>query len=145
MKDIKVFLFGSSSIGAIPQVVEDHLYKIIEQSGGKVRFIVGDCGGADAAFHLSLSRVGASKLSTIYCMNFARNNKFDFETKVFEGLDDEGKPLVGRELYAIKDKHMIEDCDFAIALWDKNTRGTFSNINILKAKGKPVYVYTFDI
>lgn len=145
MKDIKVYLFGSSSIGAVPEVIEEHLSKIIQQSRGHVEFLVGDSSGADSALHLSLSRVGAQSLSTIYCMDFARNNKFDFKIKTFEGKDEEGKDLVGRELYEIKDRHMIEDCDFAIALWDKKTKGTFNNINILKAKNKPVYIYTFDM
>ena len=37
---------------------------------------------------------------------------------------------------------MISECDMAIAVWDTKSRGTFTNINILKAQNKPVYVFT---
>ena len=145
MKTLKVFLFGSNTIGAIPAEVENHLKAIIEQSNGNVEFIVGDCDGVDSAFHMVLSRIGARSKSKIYCMDFARSKKFEIETVVFNGTNEEGERLVGRELYEIKDKHMIEDCDFAIAVWDKKTKGTFNNITSLKVRNKPVYVYTLDI
>lgn len=133
---MKVFLFGSHSIVGIPVDVEQHLRDIMEQTQGNVEFIVGDCRGIDESFHRVLSRIGARSKTTVYCMNFARTNKFDFATKVFDG---EG--LEGRDFYEFKDREMCRDCDFAIGLWDGKSKGTMKNVNLLKILNKPVYFH----
>ena len=160
----KVFLFGSRDIFGIPEVVEEHLRKIIEETNGEVEFIVGDAPGVDASFHKSLSAVGAAGKSTIYCMDYARNNKWDLRTKVFHSqynpdnkevsiaADGEEATILtniqkpddlkyNRQFYEFKDKKMRDDCTFAICIWNGKSKGTFTNINVLKAQNKYVYVY----
>lgn len=160
-----VFLFGSRSIYGIPPVVVQQLENIMQQTNGDVKFIVGDATGVDAAFHKALSSIGARTKTQVYCMDTPRMNQFDFDTKVFhtaydsdlhelritgEGVEDTvidniQKPediIHNRKYYEFKDKMMRDACTFAICIWDKKSRGTYTNINMLKAQGKYVYVYT---
>lgn len=159
-----VFLFGSRDIFGIPEVIEEHLRKIIQETNGDVQFIVGDAPGVDASFHKALSAVGATSKSTIYCMDYPRNNKWDLKTKVFHsqynpdtkevfiaadgeeptvitGIEKPDDLKYNRQFYEFKDKKMRDDCTFAICLWDGKSKGTFTNINVLKAQNKYVYVY----
>lgn len=160
----RVFLFGSRDIYGIPDVVVSHLEKIIEETAGDVQFIVGDAPGVDASFHKALSSIGAIRKSTIYCMDSPRNNtyelgvkkfisSYDPETKVVSiGAEGEEPVIIeniqkpddlkyNRAFYEFKDKKMRDDCTFAICIWDGKSKGTFTNINVLKAQGKYVYVY----
>ena len=134
---MKVFLFGSHDVYGIPDVVVTQLEEIMKQTNGNVEFIVGDCDGVDSAFHTVLSRIGGRTKTKVYCMDYARNNKFEFEVKTFPSGD-----LVGREKYAVKDRQMVEDCHFAITVWDGKSKGTFDNVTLLKVRDKPVYIYT---
>ncbi len=163
-----VFLFGSRDIYSIPEVVVEHLRKIIEETQGNVMFIVGDAPGIDASFHKALSSVGAISKSTIYCMDYPRNNKWDIPLKVFHSeYDSEAKTVkiaadgeeadiieniikpddlkYNRQFYEYKDKKMRDDCTFAICIWDGKSKGTFTNINVLKAQNKYVYVYRTNL
>lgn len=163
----RVFLFGSRDLYSIPSTVIDHLEQILIQTNHDVEFIVGDAPGIDAAFHKALSSIGAARYTTIYCMDFARNNVYDLKTKVFKSEYDANSGTVtlkanfsedndvtvisnitkpddlrfNREFYEFKDKKMRNDCTFAICIWDGKSKGTFTNINVLKAQGKYVYVY----
>lgn len=159
-----VFLFGSRDIYTIPDVVVAHLENILKVTDGDVQFIVGDAPGVDASFHKALSSVGAASKSTVYCMDFPRNNKYDLATKVFHSeynseteevsiyADGEEPTIISnikkpddlkfnRQFYEFKDKKMRDDCTFAICIWDGKSKGTFTNINVLKAQNKYVYVY----
>ena len=163
----KVFLFGSRDIYGIPSVVVQHLENIITQTNGEVEFIVGDAPGVDASFHKALSSVGAANKTTIYCMDTPRNNVYDLKTKIFKSeydpdtgvvtiAADGEEPVVftninkpedlkfNREFYEFKDKKMRNDCTFAICIWDGKSKGTFTNINVLKAQNKYVYIYKID-
>ena len=137
---MKVFLFGSMGLGSIPAEVEKQLEDIIKITSGDVEFIVGDAPGIDTAFHMILSRIGAASKTKVYCTDYVRNNKFDFKVEMFDGGD-----LIGRELFEAKDRHMINDCDFAICVWNGESKGTFNNISILKVNDKPVYIYRVNI
>ena len=160
----RVFLFGSRDVYGIPDVVVQHLENILKETNGEVEFIVGDAPGIDASFHKALSSVGAASKTTIYCMDYPRNNKYDLKTKLFVSTYDadtkevsigaEGEePVIisnvekpddlkyNREFYEFKDKKMRNDCTFAICIWDGKSKGTFTNINVLKAQNKYVYVY----
>lgn len=87
----KIMLFGSSTIVAVPQNIVDWLYQYTQQGH---EFIVGDCKGADTAFHKALSSVGASDKSTIYCMGNPRNNIYEFKTRIFDTYYDSDKKQV---------------------------------------------------
>lgn len=161
----KVFLFGSRDVYGIPDMVVQHLENIMAQTNGDVHFLVGDAQGIDASFHRTLSSIGVARKTTVYCMDYARNNAYDLETKVFsaeydpdtkvvtiksgdesydtiEGIEKPDDLRYNRRFYEFKDAQMRNDCDFAICIWDGKSRGTFTNINVLKAQGKYVYVYT---
>lgn len=160
-----VFLFGSMGVYGVPQEVVAHLEQIIIETQGNVRFVVGDAPGIDSAFHKVLSSIGAASKSKIYCMDYCRNNKWGLEEKRFLSeynpetkevtIGAEGEePVVipniekpddlkyNRSFYEFKDKKMRDDCTFAICVWDGKSRGTFTNINVLKTQDKYVYVYT---
>lgn len=163
----KIYLFGSANIFSIPKEIEDQLFNIFKDSNGQVKFIVGDGRGADSAYHKMLSAIGARSNSEIYSLDQVRNNNFDLATRKFVSEYDvetktvtlkspEGEVLESftdvekmddiqykREYYNFTNRQMIEDCDMAIALWDTESRGTFSNINTLKALDKTVYVFTY--
>lgn len=163
----RVFLFGSRDVYGIPQVVITQLEGILKETEGNVEFIVGDAKGVDSSFHKALSSIGAASKTTVYCMDSPRNNVYDLKTKVFKseyntdtkevkiGADGEEATVIGnivkpddlrynREFYEFKDRKMREDCTFAICIWDQKSKGTFTNINALKAHGKYVYVYTIQ-
>lgn len=159
-----VFLFGSRDIYGIPDVVVNHLERILAETNGDIQFIVGDAPGVDASFHKALSSIGAARKTKIYCMDYPRNNKYDIDTKIYKSeynpdtlevkiaadgeeptiISDIKKPddlKFNRQFYEFKDKKMRDDCTFAICIWDGKSKGTFTNINVLKAQNKYVYVY----
>lgn len=160
----KVFLFGSRDIYGIPEVVVNHLEQIIKETNGDVQFIVGDRSGIDSSFHKALSSIGAISKSTIYCIDSPKRNVYELNVKTFMSSYDpdakefrigaEGEePVIieniekpndlryNRSFYEFTDKKMRDDCTFAICIWDGKSKGTFTNINVLKAQGKYVYVY----
>lgn len=84
----KIMLFGSSTISGVPQNVIDWLYQYVQQGH---EFIVGDCKGADAAFHKALSSVGGAERTTIYSMGKPRNNVYGIKERIFDTYYDESK------------------------------------------------------
>lgn len=137
---MKVYLFGSNSVGAIPSVVEKHLEDIIEQSKGNVEFILGDTTSADVAFQLVLSRIGARSKTTLYCIDTVRTNNFDFNTNI---ITNEEAEFTENNKY--KTRKLCDECDFAIAVYDGKTKTTFDIISMLNMRNKPVYTYTLQI
>lgn len=162
----KIMLFGSSTISVIPTVVIQWLETYVQQGHS---FIVGDCKGADSAFHRALSSVGAQDV-TVYCMESARSNDYDYKTKVFntfynedakevtiKALDNSIEPFIisdvkkemdiqhTRQWYEFKDRQMIQDCDAAVCVWDKESKGTFHAIQLLNIANKPCYTVTMQV
>ena len=133
---MKVALLGSYSIATVPSAIQQQL----ESLPADTEFIVGDSNGVDASYHMTLSRIGASRRSTIYCLDYAKSNRFDLPTKIFSSQD-----LDDKEKYEYRDKQMCADCDAAVVLWDGKTNGTFKCITLLKANDKPVYIMKIDI
>ena len=165
----KVFLFGSNSLYSIPEPIQTHISNILKETNGEVEFIVGDAGGVDSGFHQVLSALGGRHKTQIYCMDYARNNKFELPVKTFKttydvntkrvSIFDENDNLLDevldvlnesdikntRQYYEFKDRQMCKDCTFAICFWDGKSRVTFNNITRLKAQNKYVYVYQAQI
>lgn len=139
---MKVFIFGSRKIKWVPVEIENFIQQL-EASGQQVEYIVGDANGTDAEMQKCLARNGAMSRTTVYCMDFARNNIFKLPTKVFNSADL--GEISDIEKYTYKDRQMCEDCDVGIAIWDTKSNGTFANITLLKAKNKPVYVFSVQI
>lgn len=159
-----VYLFGTKSYNAVPDAIENHIKAIIQQTNGEVEFIVGDGAGLDSAYHRVLSGLGAGSKTTIYGMDKARHNTYDFKTKIFNSMydpekfeasivyennvleifDKVNKPeelLINPDYQRFLDKQMIRDCTFAICFWDGTTKTTERLIDTLSAVGKYCYVY----
>lgn len=161
----KIMLFGSSTIFGVPQETMGWLQEYIKQGH---EFIVGDCKGSDAAFHKALSSLGANKV-TIYAMDSARNNVYDYPVKSFltsynednkeveiTASDNSIEPVVienvekvidiphNRQWYEFKDRQMIKDCDIAIGLWDGESKGTMHVIQLMNIYNKPCYTFTIN-
>jgi hypothetical protein len=167
INNMKVYLFGSSSLTGIPQIIEDHIKAIMVQAPN-TEFIVGDGKYIDADFQKCLSGIGARSKSKVYAVTNARSNKFELDTKIFDLYFDEEKKEAtiaedGKALEIIDNvknmteildnqgyrdftnKQMTKDCDFAICYYDGKTRSTMRKVDRLKALGKYVYVYTAQI
>lgn len=159
----KIFLFGSYDVYGVPSNVLDWLQEYVRQGH---EFIVGDGKGADSAFHKALSSVGADKV-TIYAMDSARNNVYDFPVKSFiTSFDEEAKQVaisatdnsvepfiiddvekaqdipLNRQWYEYKDRQLISDCDIAIGLWNGESKTALHIIQLLNIYNKPVYTFT---
>ena len=159
----KIFLFGSYDVYGVPSNVIDWLQEYVRQGH---EFIVGDGKGADSAFHKALSSVGADKV-TIYAMDSARNNVYDFPVKSFitsfkeeakqvtiSATDNSVEPFVidgvekaqdiplNRQWYEFRDRQLISDCDIAIGLWNGESKTALHIIQLLNIYNKPVYTFT---
>lgn len=159
----KIFLFGSYDVYGVPSNVLDWLQEYVRQGH---EFIVGDGKGADSAFHKALSSVGADKV-TIYAMDSARNNVYDFPVKSFiTSFDEEAKQVtisatdnsvepfiiddvekaqdipLNRQWYEYRDRQLISDCDIAIGLWNGESKTALHIIQLLNIYNKPVYTFT---
>lgn len=159
----KIFLFGSYDVYGVPSDVLTWLQEYVRQGH---EFIVGDGKGADAAFHKALSSVGADKV-TIYAMDSARNNVYEFPVKSFltsfneetkqveiTAADNSIEPFIiddvekaqdiplNRQWYGFRDRQLISDCDIAIGLWNGESKTALHIIQLLNIYNKPVYTFT---
>ena len=159
----KIFLFGSYDVYGVPSDVLTWLQEYVRQGH---EFIVGDGKGADAAFHKALSSVGADKV-TIYAMDSARNNVYEFPVKSFltsfneetkqveiTAADNSIEPFIiddvekaqdiplNRQWYEFRDRQLISDCDIAIGLWNGESKTVLHIIQLLNIYNKPVYTFT---
>lgn len=159
----KIFLFGSYDVYGVPGGVLTWLQEYVRQGH---EFIVGDGKGADAAFHKALSSVGADKV-TIYAMDSARNNVYEFPVKSFltsfneetkqveiTAADNSIEPFIiddvekaqdiplNRQWYEFRDRQLISDCDIAIGLWNGESKTALHIIQLLNIYNKPVYTFT---
>lgn len=159
----KIFLFGSYDVYGVPSDVLTWLQEYVRQGH---EFIVGDGKGADAAFHKALSSVGADKV-TIYAMDSARNNVYEFPVKSFltsfneetkqveiTAADNSIEPFIindvekaqdiplNRQWYEFRDRQLISDCDIAIGLWNGESKTALHIIQLLNIYNKPVYTFT---
>ena len=163
---LKVYLFGSTDLSVIPDVVKSHMEAILQQRPDTL-FIVGDNVSIDSGYHKTLSAIGARQNSRIYALDRVRNNHYELDTILFETKfdEDEGKAYITynndvietievekasalssmNEYYMFTTRRMLQDCDFAICYWDGENKTALRTINSLKARSKYVYVYTAQV
>lgn len=134
---MKILLFGSRDISYIPSTVAAQLEQLMNHGKGTVEFIVGDNAGIDSAFHYTLSKIGARSKTTIYGIDYIKNNKFDFNTRIFKSEDYEYED----DMYKFKDRQMADDCDIAIVLWDGKSKSVMNRIMLLNMRNKKVYQF----
>ena len=160
----KIYLFGSASLNSVAGL-ENILLSLLEQGH---EFIVADGRGADSAFHLSLSRIGALDKTTLYVMNRTFNNKYDLKTKLIKTVIDSEKKeahmidsntdevlgiiegieqvedLDGNQQYIeFRDKLMMDECAIGICAWAGDSKREFKRIQLMGIKNKPCYTYKF--
>ncbi|HTU32515.1 MAG TPA: hypothetical protein VMF66_01790 [Candidatus Acidoferrum sp.] len=100
--------------------------------------IVGDANGADRAVQEYLSGKQSADV-IVFCMeDSCRNNIGDWPTRMIEATDPGRKDF---HYYSTKDRAMAAEADYALMLWDGESRGTLRNIEDLVERGKPVVVY----
>ena len=159
----KIYLFGSASIKSITGQVEQIMQGWLQQGH---EFIVADGRGADSAFHMSLSRIGARDKATVYVMDNVYNNKFGLQTKIFstayntddkqiiitdketgdvikviEDVEQIEDVAVNRDYTEFRDKHMMDECAAALCMWDGESKREFHRMQLLGIKNKPCYTY----
>lgn len=159
----KILLFGSYDVCGVPGEVMTWLQEYIRQGH---EFIVGDGKGADSAFHKALSSLGADHV-TVYAMDNARNNVYEYPVKKFKtSYDEDTKQAaifedgsekaeeiienvqkaqdipITRQWYEFRDKKLINDCDIAIGLWNGSSKTALHIIQLMNIYNKPVYTFT---
>jgi len=160
-----ILLFGSHELYALPSVLSDWIQQYAQQGHS---FIVGDRKGADSAFHKMLSSLGVQNV-TIYAMDKAKNNTYEFperqfvttydnSTKVVEIVDKNTESVVytienvekemdipgNRQWYEFRDKQMINDCDIALCAYFGESKTVDHMIQILNLLNKPCYTFNMN-
>ena len=126
---MKVFIGGSKTIGKLS---ENAAKTIAEVCGDGHEILIGDCYGADWAVQRFLAERKYENVTVFTACPRARNNIGGWlERRIVT-------EQVGFPAHRAKDKVMIEDCDFAIMIWDGKTKGTGMNIDELNRIEKRV-------
>jgi hypothetical protein len=134
---MKLFISGSKSITELPitfkLLLDDYMVESTE-------FLVGDCYGVDVAVQKYLESKGCGNV-TIYCSGETPRNNFVTGAKV-HSCAKAAKGLTGRAFQYVKDIQMAKDCDQAIMIWDRKSKGTGENIRRIKELKKPYRIIT---
>jgi hypothetical protein len=129
-----VFVSGSRSIAHLDEPVRQRLANIIAK---RLRIIIGDAPGADAAVQKHLADAGYASVRVFCAGAHCRNNAGAW--KVMRVRVD---PSVrGRDFYTAKDKAMAREADYGFVLWDGRSAGSLANVRELLALRKFVLVY----
>lgn len=160
----KIMLFGSKDVTCIPSDMSAWMNEYMKQGH---TFITRDRGGIDTVFHRKISSIGADAQSEIYCMSYARTNKYDLPTVIYEsvynseskqltiksnnstdefiiaGIENEIDIPVTREYYEFIDRQMIKDCDIALGILNSadENKAELHIIQLLNIFNKPCYIF----
>lgn len=134
---MKFFISGSKSISKLPEKAKSLLDEHIALG---TEFLVGDCYGVDVAVQKYLESKGCGNV-TIYCSGETPRNNFVTGAKV-HSCAKAAKGLTGRAFQYVKDIQMAKDCDQAIMIWDRKSKGTGENIRRIKELKKPYRIIT---
>jgi len=130
-----VFVAGSRAISRLNPEVRQRLDNIMRQ---KFTVLVGDANGADRAVQQYLHQRGYRDVR-VYCMETCRNNVGEWPTRPHTA-----KPGTKRDrhYFGVKDSVMAEDATCGFMLWDRESKGTLTNVvNLLNLhKNVPLYM-----
>ena len=138
---MKVFISGSKSLNKagkdwmLPDSVRECLDGIMSDED---EILIGDCWGTDTIVQEYVNAAKYKKVE-VYASGShrtMRSNLGHWEEKWFSSN--------GRTPYVYrieKDFHMAEDCDYGVAIWDGNSKGTFINMLCLCALKKSCKLY----
>jgi adenine-specific DNA-methyltransferase len=129
----KVFISGSSSISKINNEVMIFIERIISN---KETILIGDCNGIDTIIQDYLSKRKYKDVIVYTSGDKPRNFKGDslWETICLNESKDSYESE--RDYYALKDIKMTKDCDYALAIWDGNSKATKNNIDRVESLNK---------
>ncbi len=144
---MKVFISGSKCVNEkesedwkLPESVRTCLDNIMSEGN---EILIGDCRGIDTLVQKYLNENNYAWVTVYESGNKrnARNNLGHWDEKHFSVK--EVIPYV-HSLYVHrmeKDFHMADDCDYGVAIWNGESKGTFINMLCLCALGKTCKLY----
>lgn len=149
-KEIKVFICGSISIEEIPSEAKKKIDNIIAQ---RYEILVGDAYGIDYKIQEYCKKEKYFKLTIYFVGDKPRNiatNEFtekqikkdsnEIEYVPIEEENSNKKPSE-REKQWIKDKAMIDDCDYGLIIWNGESKGSYKNLLYMIDSKKEFYLY----
>lgn len=130
---IKVAILCTSSDTEIPLEMQQFICNLPSDT----EFFVKDGSGIDTHLHNLLSRIGATSRSTVYALDYVKNNRFDLREQIIKTSDLED----GQDMYKARINKMCNDCDLAVVLWTNESSSMLQTINYLKIRDKEVYIF----
>lgn len=131
----RVFIAGSRRLSRLSPDVRRRIDTIVDNG---LTVIIGDANGIDKAVQVYLKDRHAQNVQ-VFCMEGdCRNNIGGWPTRAIKAADPEHRDF---SYYSTKDRAMAAEADYALMLWDEESRGTLRNISDLVQRGKPVVVY----
>lgn len=150
----KVFISGSISIRELPEKVKESLNKINQKN---YCVLIGDAQGIDNEVQKYLKKINHKSAIVYHITEQPRCFQKEFATKKinyknleeYKKLDEKEKEKIekfdGRSRQKFKDKAMLKDSDFLLAIWDGKSQGTKNNILFGLEKDKFIKIfYLFD-
>ena len=130
----RVFIGGSRRLSRLNKKIMDRANNILT-NGYEV--LIGDANGADKAMQKFFADKNYINV-IVYCTgDVCRNNLGNWHTKNIES----NRKTKDFQYYTIKDRHMSDDADYGLMLWDGKSKGTLNNIINLLLQKKSVLVY----
>ena len=130
----RVFLGGSRKVSRLNDTIRKRLQEIADRD---LEVVVGDANGADRALQAQLAAWNYPRVTVYHVGRAPRNNVGGWPTRQIETP----RGAKGFAFYTVKDRAMAYDADCGLMLWDGESRGTLSNVEVLTEQGKAVAVY----
>lgn len=130
----KVFIAGSRHLSRLNTDVKRRIDAIVEKG---FTVLVGDANGADKAVQRYLADKHYRDV-IVHCMEGnCRNNVGSWPAR--EVAAPPGSR--GFAYYSTKDRVMVDDADYALMLWDGESKGTLNSVVNMVRQDKPAVVY----
>lgn len=152
-KEIKVFICGSINIKEIPPEAKKIIDTIIAK---RYEILVGDAYGIDCTiqeycrdkkyFKLTIYFVGDKPRKIATTEFTAKQIKKDSNEIEYVPIEEESsnkkpKEPSEREKQWIKDKAMIDDCDYGLIIWNGESKGSYKNLLYMIDSKKEFHLY----
>jgi len=131
----KVFIAGSRSLSRLSKEVLRRIDNMVEKD---FTILVGDANGVDKAVQAYLRRKHYPKV-VVFCMEGkCRNNIGQWPIEAITAPEPSKRDFV---YFSTKDRAMVQECNYGLMLWDRQSKGTLTSILDLVSSGKPTVVY----
>src|SRR3989475_10205457 len=130
----KVFIAGSRHLSRLNADVKGRIDTMMEKG---FTILIGDANGADKAVQRYLAEKGYRKV-IVHCMaGHCRNNVADWPTR--EVPAPQGAR--GFAYYSTKEQAMVDTAEYALMLWDGESKGTLNSVINMVRQNKSAVVY----